>query len=136
MKRYLLLMPVILATTAAIADTRASAPSSRADAQAQAAALLSRPHSSGSQVMTMRSLIESLDTRATADAQAQAAALLSGVRHWKSSEASSGRRTVWRTTISGRARAGSSVAERFSSFHALAGADGTHAGSARTRRAL
>jgi hypothetical protein len=47
MKRYLLLMPVIFATTAAIADTAAIAPSRRADAQAQAAALLSRPHTSG-----------------------------------------------------------------------------------------
>ena len=33
--------------TAAVADTQATAPSSRADAQAQAAALLSRPHTSG-----------------------------------------------------------------------------------------
>lgn len=79
MKRYLLLMPVILATTAAIADTRASVPSRRADAQAQAAALLSRPHTSGGvKAEEVRSPSTSLIS-ATPDAQAQAAALLSGL---------------------------------------------------------
>jgi hypothetical protein len=66
--------------TAAIADTQATAPSSRADAQAQAAALLSRPHTSGAvksdQVRSPSSLLVST----TADAQAQAVMLLSGVR--------------------------------------------------------
>lgn len=80
MKRYLLLMPLIFATTAAIADTQATAPSSRADAQAQAAALLSRPHTSGEvKADEVRSQSPS-HTSTTADAQAQAAALLSGRR--------------------------------------------------------
>lgn len=79
MKRYLLLMPVILATTAAIADTQATAPSNRADAQAQAAALLSRPHTSAEKTEEVRSPSSSL-VSTTADAQAQAAMLLNGVR--------------------------------------------------------
>jgi hypothetical protein len=80
MKRYLLLMPVILATTAAIADAQAIAPSSRGDAQAQAAALLSGPHTSGGvKADEVRSRSPS-HTSTTADAQAQAAALLSGRR--------------------------------------------------------
>jgi hypothetical protein len=80
MKRHLLLMPVILATTAAIADTQATAPSSRADAQAQAAALLSRPHTSlGVKTDEVRSPSSSL-VPTTADAQSQAALLLSGAR--------------------------------------------------------
>jgi hypothetical protein len=80
MKRYLLLMPVILATTAAIADTQAAAPSSRADAQAQAAALLSRTHTwAGVKTDEVRSPSSSL-VSTTADAQAQAAMLLNGVR--------------------------------------------------------
>jgi hypothetical protein len=80
MKRYLLLMPVILATTAAIADTRASVPSRRADAQAQAAALLSRPHTSGGVKADEVRSPSTSPISATADAQAQAAALLSGRR--------------------------------------------------------
>jgi hypothetical protein len=90
MKRHLLLVPVILATTAAIADTQAIAPSSRADAQAQAAALLNRPHAfglKGDEVRT-RSPSHTSTTAdaqaqaapASADAHAQAAALLSGYR--------------------------------------------------------
>lgn len=76
MKRYLLLMPLILATTAAIADTQATVSSSRGDAQAQAAALLSRPHTSVAvKAEEGRSALPSMRT----DAQAQAAALLSGV---------------------------------------------------------
>ena len=66
--------------TAAVADTQATAPSSRADAQAQAAALLSRPHTSGAvktdEVRSRSSYLVST----TADAQAQAAMLLNGVR--------------------------------------------------------
>lgn len=80
MKRYLLLMPVIFATTAAIADTAAIASSRRADAQAQAAALLSCPHTSGGvNADRVRSPSPS-PASATAGAQAQAAALLSGRR--------------------------------------------------------
>ena len=80
MKRYLLLMPVILATTAAIADTRASVPSRRADAQAQARALLSRPHTSGRVKADEVRSPSPTPASVTADAQAQAAALLSGRR--------------------------------------------------------
>jgi hypothetical protein len=66
--------------TAAVADTQATAPSSRADAQAQAAALLSRPHTSGAvKTDEVRSPSSSL-VSTTADAQAQAAMLLNGVR--------------------------------------------------------
>jgi hypothetical protein len=80
MKRYLILMPLILATTAAIADTRGTAPLNRADAQAQAAALLHRPHTSGGvKTDEVRSPSPSL-VSTTVDAQAQAAMLLSGVR--------------------------------------------------------
>jgi hypothetical protein len=79
MKRYLLLVPVILATTAALADTQATAPSNRGDAQAQAAALLSRPHTSAVTNTEARSSSPSA-VSTTGDAQAQAAALLSGVR--------------------------------------------------------
>jgi hypothetical protein len=80
MKRYLLLMPVILATTAAIADTQSTARSTRGDAQAQAAALLSRPHTPVAvQADEVRSPSPSAAST-TGDAQAQAAALLSGVR--------------------------------------------------------
>jgi hypothetical protein len=80
MKRYLFLMPAILATTAAIADSQATASSSRADAQVQAAALLSRPQTSaGVKADEMRASSPS-PVLTTADAQARAAALLSGVR--------------------------------------------------------
>lgn len=79
MKRYLLLMPAILATSVAFAETQASAPSRRADAQAQAAALLSPPHTFGVNSDSVRSPSPSAAS-ATADAQAQAAALLSGRR--------------------------------------------------------
>jgi hypothetical protein len=80
MKRYLFLMPVILATAAAIADTQATPPSSRADAQAQAAALLSRPQTSAAVRADGMRASSSSAVSTTADAQAQAAALLSGVR--------------------------------------------------------
>ena len=80
MKRHLLLMPVILATTAALADTQAITPSSRGDAQAQAAALLSGVRH-GSQVGTNAQVVEPSSARPAADAHAQAAALLSGVRY-------------------------------------------------------
>jgi len=80
MKRHLFLMPVILATTAAIADTQATAPSSRADAQAQAAALLSRPQTSTEVKADEMRASSSSAVSTTADAQAQAAALLGGRR--------------------------------------------------------
>jgi hypothetical protein len=79
MKRYLILMPLILATTAAIADTQGTAPSSRGDAQAQAAGLLRQPHTSGGvKTDEVRSPSSSL-VSTTVDGQAQAAMLLSGV---------------------------------------------------------
>lgn len=81
MKRYLYLMPVILATTSAIADTQATTPSTRADAQVQAAALLSRPQASEGVKADEVRASSSSSVSTTADAQAQAAALLSGVRH-------------------------------------------------------
>ena len=80
MKRYLLLLPVIFATSAAIADVQATARSSRADAQAQAAALLSRPHTLGGVKADEVRLQSPSPASTPADAQAQAAALLSGVR--------------------------------------------------------
>ena len=65
---------------AAIGDTQATSPSSRADAQAQAAALLSRPHTSGgAKTDEVRSPSPS-PVSTKADAQAQAAMLLSGLR--------------------------------------------------------
>src|SRR5688572_3495694 len=81
MKSHLLLVPMILATSAAIgAPLRTSAPSSGSwDAQAQAAALLSRPH-------TIRASNANGPLRApshalvSTDAQASAAALLSRPR--------------------------------------------------------
>lgn len=107
MKRHLLLIPMFLVTTAAIADAQTTAHS---DAQAQAAALLSRPQPLGGVKVEGRSpapsaldahdsaaallsgarskhrvdpvpaVAASADVRVTADAQAQAAALLSGSR--------------------------------------------------------
>jgi len=65
--------------TAAIADTPATAPSSRVDAQAQAAALLSRPHTSETVKADTRSPSSS-PASAALDAHQSAAALLSGAR--------------------------------------------------------
>lgn len=81
MKSHLLLVPMILAMSAAIgAPLRTSSPSSGStDAQAQAAALLSRPHTIGTSKAhgpvhaPSRALV-------SADAQASAAALLSRPR--------------------------------------------------------
>ena len=72
------LLPAILATTAAFGASAAafSAPS---DAHAAAAALLSRPQSSGSSYAHEQAPAYSSALTA-ADAQAQAAALLNGVR--------------------------------------------------------
>lgn len=79
MKRHFLLIPLIFAATAAIADTQTTAPSTPADAQAQAAALLSRPHSVGAPKVEARSHSSS-PISAAVDAHESAAALLSGVR--------------------------------------------------------
>jgi len=75
MKRHFLLIPMILATTAAIAD----APPQRADAQAQAAALLSRPHAYGAAKAEAR-FISPSPVSAALDAHESAAVLLSGAR--------------------------------------------------------
>src|SRR5687767_2144766 len=77
MKRHLLFIPMILATTAAIADAQTTAPSAPADVQAQAAALLSRPHALGAAKTEARSLSP---VSAALDAHESAAALLSGAR--------------------------------------------------------
>ncbi len=79
MKRHLLLIPMILATTAAIADAQATAPSTPADAHAQAAALLSGPRALGAAKSDARSLSPSSVSDAL-DAHESAAALLSGAR--------------------------------------------------------
>jgi hypothetical protein len=77
MKRQLLLIPMILAATATIADAQTTAPSAPLDAQAQAAALLSRPD-------VLRAAKVEAHTSAPVspapDAQESAAALLSGAR--------------------------------------------------------
>jgi hypothetical protein len=76
MKARLLLIPVILATTAAIADTPSTF-SDRTDAQARAAALLSRPHTpAAANSRSNASPVESTK----GDAHARAAALLSPQR--------------------------------------------------------
>jgi hypothetical protein len=77
MKRHLLLIPMILATSAAIADAQTTAPSAPADAQAQAAALFSRPHAIGTVKADARS---PSPVSAPLDAHQSAAALLSGTR--------------------------------------------------------
>ena len=79
MKRHLLLIPMILATSAAIADAQTTAPSVPADAQAQAAALLSRPHAIGTGEANTR-LLSLSPVSAPLDAHQSAAALLSGAR--------------------------------------------------------
>lgn len=79
MKRHLLLIPMILATSAAIADAQTKAPSVPADAQAQAARLLSRPHAIGTVKADARSLSSS-PASTPLDAHQSAAALLSGAR--------------------------------------------------------
>ena len=79
MKRHLLLIPMILATSAAIADAQTTAASVPPDAQAQAAALLSRPHAIGTVKADARSLSPS-PASAPLDAHQSAAALLSGSR--------------------------------------------------------
>jgi hypothetical protein len=79
MKRHLFLIPMILATSAAIADAQTTAASVPADAQAQAAALLSRPQAIATVKADARSLSPS-PVSAPLDAHQSAAALLSGAR--------------------------------------------------------
>jgi hypothetical protein len=137
MKRHLLLMPVILATTAALADTQATAPSNRGDAQAQAAALLSRPHTSGAANAARVHSPSPSPASATADAQAQAAVLLSGrrtgnqVRAFTSVVEPSGART----SVDAHAHARALLSGSRASTHSQVQAQRTQ-GSARTRRAL
>jgi cell division septum initiation protein DivIVA len=79
MKRHLFLIPMILATSAAIADAQTTAPSVQADAQAQAAALLRPAHAIGTVKADTRPLSPS-PASAPIDAHQSAAALLSGAR--------------------------------------------------------
>ena len=76
MKMRLFLIPAIFATTAALADSQTAVAPKTADAQAQAAALLSRPQTPGT---TRQESSASVAETAT-DAHASAAALLSGQR--------------------------------------------------------
>jgi hypothetical protein len=78
MKSRLFLIPAMLATTAAVAGTQASALSVPADAQAQAAALLASSHVSGASNVDGQQRSPAPLSRPM-DAQASAAALLSGV---------------------------------------------------------
>jgi hypothetical protein len=137
MKRYPLLMPVILATTAALADTQAAAPSSRGDAQAQAAALLSRPHTSGGVKADEVRSRSSSHTSTTADAQAQAAALLSGRRTGSQVKAFSSvvEPSGARTTVDAHAHARALLSGSRASTDAQVQTERTQ-GSASTRRAL
>lgn len=81
LKTRLLLMPAILAATAAMGDTlpTSSPPSKRADAQAQAAALLSRPQTFGAAQVDGAVRARSLASVST-DGHAMAAALLNRPR--------------------------------------------------------
>jgi hypothetical protein len=79
MKRHLPIIALIFATNVAFADAQTAASSVPADAQAQAAALLSRPHALGTAKIDSRSL-SSLSVSERADAHESAAALLSGAR--------------------------------------------------------
>lgn len=137
MKRYLLMMPVILATTAAIADTAAIAPSRRADAQAQAAALLSRPHTSGGVNADEVRPPSPSPASATADAQAQAAALLSGRRTGNQVKAFSsvGEPSGARISVDAHAHARALLSGSRASTDSQVQTELTQ-GSARTRRAL
>jgi hypothetical protein len=73
----------------------------------------------------VRVLIEPTASAVDAAHKLHAAALL---RHKSSEDALADRRAVGYATISGCASAGSSVADWFSGFHAVAGARGTPAG--------
>jgi hypothetical protein len=88
MKSLLLLIPALLATTAALADSAATSP--RPDAHAQAAALLSRPQTPATLKLERPSSVET-----PIDAHASAAALLSGERIAHQPTASSAVREPW-----------------------------------------
>jgi len=79
MKSRFILMPMILAATAANADALRTSPSQRADAQEQARALLSSAWTRGTVQADVAAAGQS-GMRVSADAQAQAAALLSRPR--------------------------------------------------------
>jgi hypothetical protein len=76
MKLHLILIPAIFATTAALADSQIAVSPKPADAHAQAAALLSRPHT----LVTRKPERLSSVSETAIDAHASAAALLSGHR--------------------------------------------------------
>ena len=76
MKLRLFLLPAIFATTAALADSQAAVSLQSADAQSQAAALLSRPQTP----VTMQLERSSSVSETAVDAHASAEALLSGHR--------------------------------------------------------
>lgn len=76
MKLRLFLVPVIFATTAALADSQTAVSAKPADAHTQAAALLSRPHAPVSMNLERSSSVSETNI----DAHASAAALLSGHR--------------------------------------------------------
>jgi biopolymer transport protein ExbD len=76
MKLHLFLIPAIFVTTAALADSRTAVSPKTADAQTQAAALLSRPPTP----VTMKAERSSSVSDTAIDAHASAAALLSGHR--------------------------------------------------------
>ena len=77
MKSHLLVLPLILVTSAAVADAQRSALSARVDAQAQAAALLGSTHTSVTSKGDAQRRFTSPGSAAM-DAQASAAALLGG----------------------------------------------------------
>lgn len=76
MKSLLFLIPAIFATTAALADAQTAMLPKPADAHVQAAALLSRPHTSETMKLERSSSVSEM----AIDAHASAAALLSGHR--------------------------------------------------------
>ena len=126
MRARFLLIPAILATTAAIADTPSTF-SDRTDAQARAAALLSRPHRS----VTASSLSNPSPVESTkGDAHARAAALLSPQR---TEGATTSVPVVRAMVVTGCARACGSAAERFADFSGGAAAAGATDESWRTR---
>jgi hypothetical protein len=85
MKLRSFLIPAIFATTAALADSQTAVSPKPADAHAQAAALLSRPHTP----VTMKLERSSSVFETAIDAHASAAALLSGHRIARQATASS-----------------------------------------------
>jgi hypothetical protein len=80
MKSHLLVLPLILATSAAVADAQRSALSARVDAQASAAALL-RGHQTPHMDSASIAIEQPSGASTLSDAQTQAAALLRGSRH-------------------------------------------------------